>query len=184
MLTVNELGIPDVLELIPKRFGDERGYFSEVYNKKTLEAHDISLEFVQDNQSYSARKGVLRGLHYQLPPFAQDKLVRVLQGSILDIAVDIRRNSNSFGKWVSLEVSASKGNQILVPKGFAHGFITLEEHTIVAYKVSGYYSASHDRNIRYDDPDLAIDWPQLDSEFQLSDKDMAAPYLKDAQIFE
>ncbi|WP_184224712.1 dTDP-4-dehydrorhamnose 3,5-epimerase [Paenochrobactrum gallinarii] len=184
MLVVNELAISDVVEIIPDRFGDDRGYFSEVYNKGTLEAHNISLDFVQDNQSYSARKGVLRGLHYQLPPFAQDKLVRVLQGSILDVAVDIRRNSSSFGKWVALEVTAAKGNQILVPKGFAHGFVTLEEHTVVAYKVSGYYSAECDRNIRYDDPELAIDWPNLDDELQLSAKDSAAPYLKDAQVFE
>lgn len=184
MTVVNELAIKDVIEIIPHRFGDDRGYFSEVYNKETLEMHNISIDFVQDNQSYSARKGVLRGLHYQLPPFAQDKLVRVLQGSILDVAVDIRRNSNTFGKWVALEVTAAKGNQILVPKGFAHGFVTLEEHTIVAYKVSGYYSAECDRNIRYDDPQLAIDWPNLDNEFQLSAKDSAAPYLKEAQVFE
>lgn len=184
MLVVNELAISDVVEIIPDRFGDDRGYFSEVYNKETLETHNISLDFVQDNQSYSARKGVLRGLHYQLPPFAQDKLVRVLQGSIMDVAVDIRRNSSTFSKWVALEVTAAKGNQILIPKGFAHGFVTLEEHTIVAYKVSGYYSAECDRNIRYDDPELAIDWPNLDDELQLSAKDSAAPYLKDAQVFE
>lgn len=184
MLVVSKLAISDVIEIIPDRFSDDRGYFSEVYNKEALKAHNISLDFVQDNQSYSARKGVLRGLHYQLPPFAQDKLVRVLQGSILDVAVDIRRNSDTFGKWVALEVTAAKGNQILVPKGFAHGFITLEEHTIVAYKVSGYYSAKCDRNIRYDDPELAIDWPNLGDEPQLSAKDSAAPYLKDAQVFE
>lgn len=184
MLVVNELAISDVVEIIPDRFGDDRGYFSEVYNKEALQAHNISFDFIQDNQSYSARKGVLRGLHYQLPPFAQHKLVRVLQGSILDVAVDIRRNSSTFGKWVALEVTAAKGNQILVPKGFAHGFITLEEHTIVTYKVSEYYSAECDRNIRYDDPELAIDWPNLDDELQLSAKDSVAPYLRDAQVFE
>lgn len=184
MLVVNELAIRDVVEIIPDRFGDDRGYFTEVYNKEALQAHNISIDFVQDNQSYSARKGVLRGLHYQLPPFAQDKLVRVLQGSILDVAVDIRRKSSTFGKWVGLEVTATKGNQILIPKGFAHGFVTLEEHTIVAYKVSGYYSSEFDRNIRYDDPDIAIDWPSLDDGFQLSAKDSIAPYLKNAQVFE
>lgn len=184
MLVVTELAIRDVVEITPARLGDDRGYFSEVYNKKALQAQNISIDFVQDNQSYSFRKNILRGLHYQLPPFAQDKLVRVLQGSIFDVAVDIRRKSSTFGKWVGLEVTADKGNQILVPKGFAHGFVTLEEHTIVAYKVSGYYSAECDRNIRYDDPDLAIDWPDLSDELHLSAKDSLAPYLKDAQVFE
>lgn len=184
MLDVTALAIHDVVEITPARLGDDRGYFSEVYNKKALQAQNISIDFVQDNQSYSFRKNILRGLHYQLPPFAQDKLVRVLQGSIFDVAVDIRRKSSTFGKWVGLEVTADKGNQILVPKGFAHGFVTLEEHTIVAYKVSGYYSAECDRNIRYDDPDLAIDWPDLSDELQLSAKDSLAPYLKDAQVFE
>lgn len=184
MLAINKLGIDGVVEIIPDRFGDERGYFTEIYNQKKLIPHDISTSFVQDNQSYSARKGVLRGLHYQLDPHAQDKLVRVIQGRIFDVAVDIRQNSNTFGKWVSLELTAEKGNQILVPKGFAHGFITLEEHTIITYKVSEYYSAEYDRNIRYDDPEIAIDWPELNEEIQLSAKDSAAPYLKNAQIFE
>ncbi|WOC14599.1 dTDP-4-dehydrorhamnose 3,5-epimerase [Pseudochrobactrum sp. MP213Fo] len=184
MVVVNKLDIDGVKEIIPERFGDDRGYFSETYNQEKLSAHNIHIDFVQDNQSYSARKGVLRGLHYQLEPYAQDKLVRVIQGSIFDVAVDIRRASPSFGKWVALELSAVKGNQILVPKGFAHGFVTLEEHTIVAYKVSGYYAAQCDRNIRYDDPDIAIEWPKSDIEFQLSAKDAVAPYFKNAQIFD
>lgn len=183
MLEVNELGL-GVFEITPARFGDDRGYFTETYNKQKLEPYGISMEFVQDNQSYSARKGVLRGLHYQLEPHAQDKLVRVLQGRIYDVAIDIRQSSSTFGKWVALEVSAELGNQILVPKGFAHGFLTLEERTIVAYKVSGSYSAECDRNIRYDDPDLAIEWPVLDMNYQLSDKDKAAPFLQSAQVFE
>ncbi|WP_075655094.1 dTDP-4-dehydrorhamnose 3,5-epimerase [Pseudochrobactrum sp. B5] len=183
MLEVNDLGL-GVLEIIPARFGDDRGYFTETYNKNKFQAHGISMEFVQDNQSYSAKKGVLRGLHYQLEPHSQDKLVRVLQGRIYDVAVDIRRGSSTFGKWVSLEVTAERGNQILVPKGFAHGFLTLEEHTVVSYKVSGYYSAECDRNIRYDDTNLAVEWPELGVEYQLSNKDSVAPYLSSAQVFE
>lgn len=182
MLKVNELGL-GVFEIIPTRFGDDRGYFTETYNKQKLEPYGISMEFVQDNQSYSARKGVLRGLHYQLEPHAQDKLVRVLQGRIYDVAVDIRQGSSTFGKWVALELTAELGNQILIPKGFAHGFLTLEEHTVVAYKVSDYYSAECDRNIRYDDPELAVKWPTLNVEYQLSDKDTAAPFLSSAQVF-
>ncbi|UCA47061.1 dTDP-4-dehydrorhamnose 3,5-epimerase [Pseudochrobactrum sp. XF203] len=183
MLEVNELGL-GVFEIIPTRFGDDRGYFTETYNKQKLEPYGISMEFVQDNQSYSVRKGVLRGLHYQLEPYAQDKLVRVLKGRVYDVAVDIRQGSSTFGKWVALELTAEQGNQILIPKGFAHGFVTLEEHTIVAYKVSDYYSQECDRNIRYDDPDLAIKWPILDVNYQLSDKDTAAPFLQSAQVFE
>ncbi|HWD13299.1 MAG TPA: dTDP-4-dehydrorhamnose 3,5-epimerase [Pseudochrobactrum sp.] len=183
MLEVHELGL-GVYEIIPARYGDDRGYFTETYNKLKLETHGISMEYVQDNQSFSARKGVLRGLHYQLSPYTQDKLVRVLQGRIYDVAVDIRRDSSTFGKWVALELTAELGNQILVPKGFAHGFVTLEEHTIVAYKVSDYYSQECDRNIRYDDPQLAIEWPVLDVDYQLSDKDLAAPFLNSAKIFE
>lgn len=183
MLDVNELGL-GVFEITPARLGDDRGYFTETYNKQKLKPYGIAMEFIQDNQSYSARKGVLRGLHYQLEPHAQDKLVRVLRGRIYDVAVDIRQGSSTFGKWVALEVSAELGNQILIPKGFAHGFLTLEEHTVVAYKVSGLYSAVCDRNIRYDDPDLAIKWPVLDVNYQLSDKDIAAPFLQSAQVFE
>jgi dTDP-4-dehydrorhamnose 3,5-epimerase len=139
---------------------------------------------VQDNHSFSAAKGVLRGLHYQLPPFAQDKLVRVVKGSILDVAVDIRKSSPTFGKWVSLVVSASEWNQILVPKGFAHGFVTLEENTEVTYKVTDYYSPDHDRNIRFDDPAIGIEWPIPASDVQLSEKDARAPLMADAQLFD
>ncbi|WP_367715693.1 dTDP-4-dehydrorhamnose 3,5-epimerase [Nitratireductor sp. GISD-1A_MAKvit] len=129
MMEVRPLGLEGVFEITPEKFGDERGYFSETYNQEKLAAHGIDLVFVQDNQSYSARKGVLRGLHYQLPPRAQDKLVRVLKGRIFDVAVDIRRDSATFGQWVGVELSEERWNQLLVPKGFAHGFVTLEEHT-------------------------------------------------------
>ncbi|WP_265519167.1 dTDP-4-dehydrorhamnose 3,5-epimerase [Nitratireductor luteus] len=183
MIEVRPLGLDGVLEIIPRKFGDERGYFSETYNREEFAEQGVGIEFVQDNQSYSARKGVLRGLHFQLPPRAQDKLVRVLKGRIFDVAVDIRRGSSTFGRWVGLELSEEKWNQILVPKGFAHGFVTLEEHTVVAYKVSDYYSPEHDRGIRYDDPQIGIDWPVRDLEVQLSKKDTEAPFFRDSETF-
>lgn len=183
-MEVRSLGLDGVFEISPRKFGDERGFFSETYNAKAFGEAGIDLTFVQDNHSYSAAKGVVRGLHYQLPPFAQDKLVRVTRGAILDVAVDIRKSSPSFGKWVSLEVSADKWNQILVPKGFAHGFMTLEENTEVIYKVTDYYSPEHDRSIRFDDPAIGIDWPFPSSGVQLSDKDQKAPLFADAQVFD
>ncbi|MER9584689.1 dTDP-4-dehydrorhamnose 3,5-epimerase [Mesorhizobium sp. M0276] len=183
MLEVRSLGIDGVLEIVPKRHGDARGFFVETYNAERFAQAGIDLLFVQDNHSYSAAAGVLRGLHYQLPPRAQDKLLRVIRGSILDVAVDIRRSSKTFGKWVALEVSAEKGNQILVPKGFAHGFVTLVPDTEVLYKVTDTYSQAHDRSIRFDDPAIGIDWPSLAGGFQLSDKDLEAPLLVAAEVF-
>lgn len=184
MLTVTPLALSEVLEITPRRFGDDRGFFSETYNAQRMAEAGIDLVFVQDNHSYSAAAGVLRGLHYQLAPRAQDKLVRVVRGAILDVAVDIRRGSPGFGKWVALEVSAEKGNQILVPKGFAHGFVTLVDNTEVIYKVTDFYSPDHDRSIRFDDADIGIDWPQAVAPFTLSQKDEAAPLLRDAEVFE
>ncbi len=184
MITVTPLGLDGVVEVIPKKFGDDRGFFSETYNKERFAEAGIEVEFVQDNQSYSAARGVLRGLHYQLQPRAQDKLVRVVRGSILDVAVDIRRTSPTFGKWVSLVVSAEKWNQIFVPRGFAHGFVTLEDHTEVVYKVTDYYSPDHDRSIRFDDPALGVDWPLAPSELLLSEKDRNAPLLGNADLFD
>ncbi|MGX5710953.1 dTDP-4-dehydrorhamnose 3,5-epimerase [Brucella lupini] len=182
-MDVRSLGIDGVFEISPRKFGDDRGFFSETYNAKSLAEAGIDLTFVQDNHSYSAAKGVVRGLHYQLPPFAQDKLVRVTRGAILDVAVDIRKSSPTFGKWVALEVSAEKWNQILVPKGFAHGFMTLVENTEVIYKVTDYYSPEHDRSIRFDDPAIGIEWPLPSSGVQLSDKDQKAPLFADAEVF-
>lgn len=183
-MQVRSLGLDGVLEISPRKFGDDRGFFSETYNAKSFAEAGIDLTCVQDNHSYSAAKGVVRGLHYQLPPFAQDKLVRVTRGAILDVAVDIRKSSPTFGKWVALEVSAEKWNQILVPKGFAHGFITLVENTEVIYKVTEYYSPEHDRSIRFDDPAIGIDWPISSSSVQLSDKDQKAPLFADAEVFD
>lgn len=182
-MQVRPLGLDGVFEISPRKFGDDRGFFSETYNAKSFAEAGIELTFVQDNHSYSAAKGVVRGLHYQLPPFAQDKLVRVTHGAILDVAVDIRKSSPTFGKWVALEVSAEKWNQILVPKGFAHGFITLVENTEVIYKVTDYYSPKHDRSIRFDDPAIGIEWPLPSSGVQLSDKDQKAPLFADAEVF-
>ncbi len=182
-MPVRPLGLDGVFEISPRKFGDDRGFFSETYNAKSFAEAGIDLNFVQDNHSYSAAKGVVRGLHYQLPPFAQDKLVRVTRGAILDVTVDIRKSSPTFGKWVALEVSAEKWNQILVPKGFAHGFMTLVENTEVIYKVTNYYSPEHDRSIRFDDPAIGIDWPIPASGVQLSDKDQKAPLFADAEVF-
>ncbi|WP_176037554.1 dTDP-4-dehydrorhamnose 3,5-epimerase [Brucella tritici] len=183
-MEVRSLGLDGVFEIIPRKFGDDRGFFSETYKIKALVEAGIDLNFVQDNHSYSAAKGVVRGLHYQLPPFAQDKLVRVTRGAILDVAVDIRKSSPNFGKWVALEVSAEKWNQILVPKGFAHGFITLVENTEVIYKVTDYYSPEHDRSIRFDDPAIGVEWPIAATGVQLSDKDEKAPLLTNADVFD
>ncbi|ETA71970.1 MULTISPECIES: dTDP-4-dehydrorhamnose 3,5-epimerase [Mesorhizobium] len=182
-MEIRSLGIDGVLEIVPKRHGDARGFFMETYNAERFSQAGIDLVFVQDNHSYSATAGVLRGLHYQLEPRAQDKLLRVIRGSILDVAVDIRRGSKTFGKWVACEISAEKGNQILVPKGFAHGFVTLVPDTEVLYKVTDTYSPEHDRSVRFDDPTVGIEWPSVVGGFQLSDKDLKAPVLADAEVF-
>lgn len=184
MVEARSLGLDGVMEITPEKFGDDRGYFSETYKAEALAAHGIDLTFLQDNHSYSAAAGVLRGLHYQLPPRAQAKLVRVIRGRIFDVAVDIRRGSPDFGKWVGLEVSAEKWNQILVPAGFAHGFVTLEPDTEVIYKVTDIYSPRHDRSIRFDDPAIGIAWPVDPGRVQLAAKDRDAPLLGDAAVFE
>lgn len=184
MLDVEPLGLDGVLVISPKKFGDHRGFFSETYNARSFGEAGIALTFVQDNHSFSAAAGVVRGLHYQLPPRAQDKLVRVTKGRIFDVAVDIRRGSPTFAKWVGVEISAEKWNQILVPAGFAHGFLTLEPDTEVIYKVTDYYAPEQDRSIRFDDPAIGIAWPAVGADFQLSDKDRAAPALAGAELFD
>src|SRR5215475_2300724 len=151
--------IPDVKLIIPRIYRDHRGFFSETYNRVDLATLGVNLEFVQDNHSLSVEKGVVRGLHFQIPPFAQDKLVRVIRGSIFDVAVDIRKGSPTYGKHVARIISAADWNQFLVPIGFAHGFCTLEANTEVIYKVTNYYSAEHDRGVLWNDPDLGIPWP-------------------------
>lgn len=179
MLDAEATEIADVLLVTPRRLGDHRGFFSEVYNKQRFSEAGISIDFVQDNHSLSAEVGTIRGLHFQSPPFAQDKLVRVTRGRILDVAVDIRRSSPTFGRHVARELSAENWCQLLVPVGFAHGFCTLEPDTEVVYKVSGYYSAAHDHGLAFDDPALAIDWPVAAGQAILSDKDLRHPKLAD-----
>lgn len=174
-MDVVSLDIPDVKIIRPKKFGDHRGFFSETYTKKTFEAAGLHYDFVQDNHSLSAEVGTVRGLHFQLPPFAQDKLVRVVRGAILDVAVDIRKGSPTFGRHVSAVISAAEWNQILVPIGFAHGFCTLEPDTEVIYKVTNYYSPEHDRGLLWNDPELGIDWPVAADKAHLSDKDHKHP---------
>jgi dTDP-4-dehydrorhamnose 3,5-epimerase len=182
-LEIRSLGLEGVLEIVPKRHGDARGFFMETYNAERFAQAGIKLHFIQDNHSYSAAAGVLRGLHYQLAPRTQDKLLRVIRGRILDVCVDIRRSSKTFGKWIAHEISAEKGNQILVPRGFAHGFVTLVPDTEVLYKVTDTYSPDHERSIRLDDPAIGIKWPSIAGGFQLSDKDLKAPMLAAAEVF-
>jgi dTDP-4-dehydrorhamnose 3,5-epimerase len=177
MPTFRRLAIPDVIEVISDRHGDDRGFFSEVFNAGVWANGGIDVPFVQDNHSYSKPVGVLRGLHFQTPPFAQDKLVRVTRGAVFDVAVDIRYGSPTFGQWVGVEISAAKWNQLFVPAGFAHGFVTLEPDTEFLYKVSNIYSKPHDRSIRFDDPAIGIVWPLATAGLTLSDKDRNAPTL-------
>lgn len=178
-MQLRELGLDGVVEIVPDRFGDERGFFSETWNAARFQDAGIDIAWIQDNHSLSAAPSVLRGLHYQMPPFAQDKLVRVVRGAVFDVAVDIRHGSPDFGRWVGIELSASRWNQILVPKGFAHGFLTLEPATEVVYKVSAPYSPDHDRSIRFDDPAIGIDWPLEGASPLLSGKDENAPRLSE-----
>jgi dTDP-4-dehydrorhamnose 3,5-epimerase len=178
MLEVTSTAIPDVKVLLPKTFGDARGTFSETWNVARFAEHGIKLNFVQDNQSWSAPVGTIRGLHFQSPPKAQAKLVRVIRGRIVDVAVDLRRTSPTYGKWVAVELSAQNRKQVLVPVGFAHGFCTLEPDTEVLYKVTDFYSPANDFGIAWDDPDLAITWPVARDKVVLSEKDKLQPAFK------
>jgi dTDP-4-dehydrorhamnose 3,5-epimerase len=170
--------LPGVVILTPQRFGDDRGWFSETWNATRLAAAGLDMGFVQDNHSMSAKIGTLRGLHYQRPPHAQDKLVRCSRGAILDVAVDFRRGSPTFGRWVGVELTPENGRQLLVPKGFLHGFVTRAEMTEVQYKCSDVYAPDCDGAVRWDDPTIGIDW-ELTEAPTLSAKDLAAPLLAD-----
>lgn len=178
-MEIVETAIPAVVRLTPRRFGDARGWFCETWNARTMAAAGIDAAFVQDNQSFSAQAGTIRGLHYQSPPNAQAKLVRVLRGRIRDVAVDVRAGSPTYGRWVAEELSSSNGAMLWVPRGFLHGFVTLEPETEVIYKVDGFYSKADDGAVRFDDPDLAIDWGIDPAQAVLSDKDAAAPLFRD-----
>lgn len=182
MITVTPTDIPDIILLTPQKFEDDRGWFIESWSRQRLSSLGIDIDFVQDNHSLSRLPGMLRGLHFQAPPRAQDKLVRCLRGSVMDIAVDIRRGSPTFGKHVSCILSAENQVQILLPKGFAHGFITLEADCEVAYKVSDTYAPDHDAGIAWDDPALGIDWGFPAARIMTSPKDRTHPRLADCQI--
>lgn len=179
MIEVEALAIPDVKIVRPKKFGDARGFFSETYSARAFAEAGIPDLFVQDNHSYSAPAGTVRGLHFQRAPHAQAKLVRVVRGRILDVAVDLRRSSPSYGRWVAAEISAEAWNQIYVPAGFAHGFCTLQPDTEIAYKVTDYYAPAEDGGVFWQDEDLRIDWPVGPDEATLSEKDRALPRLRD-----
>lgn len=175
--------IPQVTIIEPRVFGDERGYFFESFRQDKFAEELPGINFVQDNESLSTF-GVLRGLHYQLPPFAQSKLVRVVRGRVLDVAVDIRRQSPFFGRHAAVELSEENKRQLYIPRGFAHGFVVLSKEAIFQYKVDNIYSRQHDRGIAFDDPALEIDWILKKDQLALSQKDTTNPLLEDAEIFE
>lgn len=179
-MKIVETKIPEVIIIEPDVFGDHRGWFSESYNKQKYAEAGIEADFVQDNHSYSAEKGTLRGLHFQNEPKSQAKLIRCTRGSVLDVAVDMRKSSETYKMWVAVELSAENKKQLFIPKGFAHGFLTLSDDVEFQYKVDEYYSKENDRSIRFDDPEFCIDWG-IDRPI-LSEKDQNAPYLKDSDI--
>jgi dTDP-4-dehydrorhamnose 3,5-epimerase len=175
-MNIIKTDIEGVLIVEPKVFGDHRGWFTETYSKEKFKEAGIDIEFIQDNHSFSAQKGTLRGLHFQLNPKAQTKLVRCTKGKILDIAVDIRQGSPTYKKWIAVELSKENKKQLLIPKGFAHGFLTLTDDAEVQYKVDEYYAPECDRSIRFDDPEIGVDWGMTDP--ILSEKDLKAPWFK------
>lgn len=176
-MQVTKTAIDGVLILEPKVFGDARGWFMETWSARKFQAAGLTFEFVQDNQSYSAHKGTLRGLHYQTAPFAQTKLVRCTRGKLLDVAVDIREGSDTFKQWVAVELTADNKKQLLIPRGFAHAFLTLTDDVEIQYKVDKFYAPTCDGNIRWDDPEIKVDWPFPPT--ILADKDAKAPTLRE-----
>lgn len=176
---IEKTNLPGCVVLLPKRHGDARGFFSESWNKARMDDAGLRYDFVQDNHSMSAQQGTVRGLHYQSPPYAQAKLVRCGRGRLRDVAVDIRKGSPTFGHWVAQELSFENGKQLLVPRGFLHGFVTLEPNTEIIYKCDNYYSPECDGAIRFDDPDLGIEWGIAHDQAVLSPKDAAAPLMRD-----
>lgn len=177
-MNVIETKLPGVVIVEPQVFGDHRGWFMESWSQKTMEAHGLNCDFVQDNQSYTARKGTLRGIHFQQYPMAQTKLVRVTRGAVMDVAVDLRKDSPTYKQWIAVELSAENRKQLLIPQGFGHAFLTLTDDVEFVYKCDNFYSKEHDRNIRFDDPELGVEWGI--AEPILSEKDASAPFLKDS----
>ncbi|MBR7180783.1 MAG: dTDP-4-dehydrorhamnose 3,5-epimerase [Kiritimatiellae bacterium] len=178
-----DCGIEGVKIIEPDVFRDARGYFCETYNRRRYEEAGVGAVFVQDNESSSA-KGVVRGLHWQAAPYTQAKLLRVVRGAVLDVAVDIRKGSPTFGRHVAVELSAANGRQLFIPRGFAHGFIVLENDTLFSYKCDNFYEPLSERNMRFDDPALGIEWPDLGMELKLSPKDAAAPFFGEIEPWE
>ncbi len=179
-MKIEKTALEGVLLITPKVFKDNRGYFTETYNQREFGNNGLNYQFVQDNQSYSKEKGTLRGIHFQLEPMAQTKLVRCLKGKFLDVAVDLRKSSPTYKQYVTVELSEDCLTQILIPKGFGHAFLTLTDDVIIYYKVDNLYAAEYDRSIRYNDPELNIAWPEMT--VTLSDKDKNAPFLKDSDV--
>ena len=177
MTTLTPLALPEVLLITPRRHGDARGWFSETWSRKSLAAAGLDIDFVQDNQAFNARSGTVRGLHFQTAPHPQANLVRVLAGAILDVAVDVRAGSPTRGRWVSARLTAEGGEQLFVPRGFAHGYCTLCDDVMLAYKVDGDYAPQTEGGVIWNDPDLAIDWPVPPDRAVLSDKDLVLPRL-------
>lgn len=176
-MEIKPLKLEGTFEIIIKRFGDSRGYFMETYSQKPFEEFGLQTNWVQENQSLSEKKNTIRGLHFQVPPFAQTKLVRAVQGEILDVFVDIRKNSPTYGEWDSIVLSAENCKAVYVPHGFAHGFCTLTENTIIQYKVDNYYAPDHEGGIRWNDKNIGIEWGNVEP--ILSEKDKIAQFLKD-----
>ena len=172
-----EFGIDGPFEIRPRKIADERGYFSEIFRLNAFRERAGAVEFVQDNQSLSVRTGTVRGLHFQTKPMAQGKLVRCLAGRIFDVAVDLRTRSQTFGKWISLELAPEENNQLWVPVGFGHGFCTLEPNSVISYRVTSYYSPENDKGVAWDDPDIGVEWPSVADPDTLSAKDRQQPRL-------
>jgi dTDP-4-dehydrorhamnose 3,5-epimerase len=182
-LDIRALSLSGVKLIRAARIADRRGYFAETYARRDFAAAGIAHDFVQDNQSGSRAKGTVRGLHFQVPPFAQTKLIRALRGTILDVVVDLRRSSASYGEHLAIELDAASGDQLLVPAGFAHGFCSLQPDTEIFYKVDNVYSADHDRGLNWADPALAIGWPVAERDATLSERDRAWPQLRDLPAY-
>jgi dTDP-4-dehydrorhamnose 3,5-epimerase len=176
-MQVERLAIPEVMLLTPKRHGDERGWLSEVYSRKAMAQAGLECEFVQDNQAYSPTRGTLRGLHFQIPPQAIAKLVRVIRGAVFDVAVDVRAGSPTFGRWVAAELTSESGSMMYVPRGFAHAYCTLLADTEVLYKLDGYYTPDCERGVLWNDPAIGIDWPIPEAELIINARDRALPPL-------
>jgi dTDP-4-dehydrorhamnose 3,5-epimerase len=179
-MKVTETKLKGVLIIEPNVFGDNRGWFSETYNKQKMQDFGIDTDFVQDNHSFSVKKSTLRGMHLQNSPYVQSKLVRCTRGAVLDVAVDLRKDSTTYKQWVSVELTAENRKQIFIPKGFAHGFLTLTDNVEIQYKVDNYYNKEAERGFRFDDPEICIDWGVTTP--ILSEKDRVLPFLKDSDI--